>query len=171
MIFFPQQTLKLQRLSSTAVAVRHCPQNTSEHRATFRNPDLYKLSMLLPRSFWVCVRDITRPLCSPRSALHLPKRPLLRTLPSRNLSVVSLRASEGNDHESSLETDQDKPEHAVISTFDLFSIGGQCRSVSCCLFLLLRTAPLLPLTTAQLVRAARIQLGQCVREKYSSTTY
>ncbi|KAH9072176.1 serine dehydratase alpha chain-domain-containing protein [Lactarius deliciosus] len=57
--------------------------------------------MHLPRSFWICVRNTTHPL---------------------NLSVLS-RATEGNDHESSLETDQDKPEHAVISTFDLFSIG------------------------------------------------
>ncbi|KAI9464569.1 serine dehydratase beta chain-domain-containing protein [Lactarius psammicola] len=99
------------------------PSLSPEHRATSRKLDLYKLLMLLPRSFWICVRDTARPLCSPRPALHLPKLPLLRTLPSRNLSVVSLRANEGNDHESSLETGQDKPEHAVISAFDLFSIG------------------------------------------------
>ncbi|KAI9440489.1 serine dehydratase alpha chain-domain-containing protein [Lactarius indigo] len=78
--------------------------------------------MHLPSSFCFSVRNITRPLCSPRPALHLPKQPLLRTVLSRNLSVVS-RATESNDHESSLEADQDKSEHAVISTFDLFSIG------------------------------------------------
>ncbi|KAH9066612.1 L-serine ammonia-lyase [Lactarius vividus] len=76
--------------------------------------------MHLLRSFGFCVRNITHPLCFPHSAPHLSKRALLRTLPSRNLSVVS-HATEGN--EPSLETDQDKPEHAVISTFDLFSIG------------------------------------------------
>ena len=82
--------------------------------------------MILPRSLWIRARNITRPLC-----LAPLKPSLLRTLPSRNLSVQSLRPSEGNDHESTLETRQDKPEHAVISTFDLFSIGGQCRSLSC----------------------------------------
>lgn len=51
--------------------------------------------------------------------------------------MVPLRGSEGNDPESSVETEQDKPEHAVISTFDLFSIGGQCLSLS---FRLFRTA-------------------------------
>src|ERR1700761_5799649 len=101
--------------------------------------------MLLPRSLRICVRNITRPLCpSPRPVLYTPKLLLLRTLPSRNLSVVPLRASEGKEDESSLETDQDKPEHAVISTFDLFSIGGQCPSLSCRLFLLLRAAPIQP---------------------------
>lgn len=80
--------------------------------------------MLLPRSLWIHVRNYTRSLClSPRPVLHPQNRSLLRTLPSRNLSVVPLRGSEGNDPESSLEKDQDKPEHAVISTFDLFSIG------------------------------------------------
>jgi len=79
--------------------------------------------MLLPRSLWIRARNVTRPLCLAPRPLRTPKRSLLRTLPSRNLSVVPLRASEGNDHESTLETDQDKPEHAVISTFDLFSIG------------------------------------------------
>ena len=81
--------------------------------------------MLLPKSLRICVRNITRPLCpSPRPVLHTQKLSLLRTLLSRNLSVVPLRVNEGNDDESSLETDQDKPEHAVISAFDLFSIGG-----------------------------------------------
>jgi hypothetical protein len=88
--------------------------------------------MLLPRSLWIRARNITRPPClAPRLHLRTLKRSLLRALPSRNLSVLPLRATEGNDPESTLETDQDKPEHAVISTFDLFSIGGQCRLLSC----------------------------------------
>ena len=88
--------------------------------------------MLLPRSLWIRVRNNTRPLCLFRQpVLYTPKRSLLSF---RNLSAVC-RGSEGNDHESSVETERDKPEHAVISTFDLFSIGGLCLSLSC-----LRTA-------------------------------
>ncbi|KAN0137136.1 Serine dehydratase alpha chain domain containing protein [Lactarius tabidus] len=79
--------------------------------------------MLLPRSLWIRVNN-TRLCLSPRPVFHTQNRSLLRTtLPFRNLSVVPLRGSEGNEPESSRETDQDKPEHAVISTFDLFSIG------------------------------------------------
>ena len=93
--------------------------------------------MLLPRSLWIRVRNNTRPLCLFRQpVLHTPKRSPL-SFRNRNLSVVPLRGSEGNEPESSVETEQDKPEHAVISTFDLFSIGGQCLSLS---FRLFRTA-------------------------------
>ena len=88
--------------------------------------------MLLPRSLWIRVRNNTGPLCLFRQpVLYTPKRSLLSF---RYLSAVPLRGSEGNDPESSVETEQDKPEHAVISTFDLFSIGGQCLSLSCRLF-------------------------------------
>lgn len=49
-------------------------------------------------------------------------------LPSRNFSIKTLSHDvHGNgDTESNVESGLERPEHAVISTFDLFSIGGEC---------------------------------------------
>ncbi|KAI0255797.1 serine dehydratase alpha chain-domain-containing protein [Lactifluus subvellereus] len=77
--------------------------------------------MLSPRSCWTGFRHIARLPYLLKSPI--PPRWLSRTLPSRTLSVPSRRAYGDNDTKSSLETGPDKPEHAVISTFDLFSIG------------------------------------------------
>jgi len=56
---------------------------------------------------------------------HVTPRLLSRAPPSRNLNVLSPDHREDNASgaESSLEKEQERPEHAVISTFDLFSIG------------------------------------------------
>ncbi|KAH9993683.1 hypothetical protein BJV74DRAFT_363188 [Russula compacta] len=80
--------------------------------------------MLSPRPCWTLARHIRRwPHPSPQLRSHILPSLLLRSPPSRNVTALSLGSLEDNDTESSLERGPGKPEHAVISTFDLFSIG------------------------------------------------
>ncbi|KAI9511535.1 serine dehydratase alpha chain-domain-containing protein [Russula earlei] len=74
---------------------------------------------------WTVLRHAARFPYPSRS--HVIPRFLSRFPPSRNVSVPSLGAGhpEDNDTESSSERGPERPEHAVISTFDLFSIGGK----------------------------------------------
>ncbi|KAF8479721.1 serine dehydratase beta chain-domain-containing protein [Russula ochroleuca] len=79
------------------------------------------------RSFgpcWIAARYIAHP---PYPSLRLRSRiahQLLSGPPSsRNLNVRSLHTCEDKDSEFTLERGPERPEHAVISTFDLFSIG------------------------------------------------
>jgi hypothetical protein len=55
--------------------------------------------------------------------------PFNRTLPSRTvnagITTLSHNVHENGDSKSNVETGPERPEHAVISTFDLFSIGGK----------------------------------------------
>ena len=78
---------------------------------------------------WAAVRHLRRSLhtslrLSSRKTHHLPSGPLL----SRNINALSLDNRKDSDSESSLERGPERPEHAVISTFDLFSIGGECNA-------------------------------------------
>lgn len=83
--------------------------------------------MLSPRTCWTFSRHIARwPYPSPQLRTPIVPSLLLRSPPSRNVTALSLGSLEGNDTESSLERGSGKPEHAVISAFDLFSIGGEC---------------------------------------------
>lgn|SRR5712672_1401151 len=65
---------------------------------------------------------------------YVTPRLLLTSLSSRNVSVLSPDHLQVEDNasgaESNLEKGQERPEHAVISTFDLFSIGGECLQFS-----------------------------------------
>jgi hypothetical protein len=84
---------------------------------------------------WPAVRHLRR---SPCTSLRLSSRKTHRLLSgpllSRNINALSLddRNRKDSDSESSLERGPERPEHAVISTFDLFSIGGECNA-SCTL--------------------------------------
>jgi hypothetical protein len=49
---------------------------------------------------------------------------------SRNVSALSPDTRKDKDSESTLERGPERPEHAVISTFDLFSIGGEYNTSS-----------------------------------------
>jgi hypothetical protein len=85
--------------------------------------------MLSFGSRWTPVRHLRRSsyaslrLSSPKTHL-LPSGPLL----SRNINALSLDNRKGSDSDSS-ERGPERPEHAVISTFDLFSIGGECTAL------------------------------------------
>ena len=61
-----------------------------------------------------------------RRTLALPKRlqPPLRLLSNLSLKLVSEDSDNSNDHP----VERHLPEHAVISTFDLFSVGGTTKS-------------------------------------------
>jgi hypothetical protein len=82
-------------------------------------------SMILHISRW--------PYHASRLRLRLAA-PLPRSPPSRNLyarlSTLSHNVHETGDSKPSMETGLERPEHAVISTFDLFSIGGNCPKLS-----------------------------------------
>jgi len=76
----------------------------------------------------ILLRSVTRPLTgkfSSRRLLRPSIRPNIVTNPrSTSRSIVQVvQVEPSNDDESSGE--RQRPEHAVISTFDLFSIGGQ----------------------------------------------
>ena len=82
-------------------------------------------------SFGSAVRHIRR---SPHPSLRLSSRKThqLRSGPplSRNINALSVSTRKDSDSESTLERGPERPEHAVISTFDLFSIGGECTASS-----------------------------------------
>jgi len=75
-------------------------------------------------SRWIAVRHIA---LSPYSSLRLRSRITHQSLPrpplSRNINGPSHIARKDEDPVSGLERGPERPEHAVISTFDLFSIG------------------------------------------------
>ena len=60
---------------------------------------------------------------------HQQTRGFFQTFPSRSALNSAIRPKEKDDtvrDESKSEDSLGRPEHAVISTFDLFSIGGPC---------------------------------------------
>ena len=63
----------------------------------------------------------------------LPRQSALWPISRRNLSnlkseeaLAKAEAGEASSFDEPSKEDKPRPEHAVISTFDLFSIGGQC---------------------------------------------
>ena len=118
-----------------------------------------------------------------RSACHLHPQHVLRghgniAVAARNSSFVQLRrfsrtyqslepttasklARKANEDASQDEEVIERPEHAVISTFDLFSIGGVSQTYR---LLAGQTAKM----RAQLGQVARIQWGLCELGRYSS---
>ncbi|KAI0296015.1 serine dehydratase beta chain-domain-containing protein [Russula brevipes] len=82
--------------------------------------------MLPWRPRWTAVRLITRrPYPSLQQRTHVPPWLHLKPPPSRNVNGLSPSPDtrEADGSESTLKGGPEKPEHAVISTFDLFSIG------------------------------------------------
>lgn len=84
----------------------------------------------LMRSFvpcWTAVRRIGR---SPYPPVRLRSRITHQSLSgppsSRNFNALSPDACKDEGSEFTQERGPERPEHAVISTFDLFSIGGEC---------------------------------------------
>ena len=77
---------------------------------------------------WAALRHVRR---SPYPSLRLSSRITHQSLSgpplSRNINTLSLDTREDNNSE---ERGPERPEHAVISTFDLFSIGGECSANS-----------------------------------------
>ncbi|KAI0272658.1 serine dehydratase alpha chain-domain-containing protein [Gloeopeniophorella convolvens] len=72
----------------------------------------------------VCSRHIARqPFRIQPLTLPAVARCFSRTVPSRTSGLLSISAQENSDADSNIEIELEKPEHAVISTFDLFSIG------------------------------------------------
>jgi hypothetical protein len=90
-------------------------------------------SCMLPmRPYWYAAQRMARwPYCSSRLRSHIAPSLLFSpppTPPSRNimLSHDSHDVLEGCDAQSTESSGPERSEHAVISTFDLFSIGGKC---------------------------------------------
>jgi len=85
---------------------------------------------------------------------HPQTRGFSQTAPSRSALDFALKPKEGDilKAEAKNEDPLGRPEHAVISTFDLFSIGGP---YSCHAYLSFQTHVML----FQLVRAVRILLA------------
>jgi hypothetical protein len=103
-----------------------------------------------------------------RAALRTPvtfRRDHIRCIsrfPAVNFPTNNLTLSQGKEFDAPVETDSVKPGHAVISTFDLFSIGGE-HLLQCCP--LARDKINLLFKSAQ---AAHIQSDPCALGKYSS---
>jgi hypothetical protein len=83
--------------------------------------------MLSFGSCWKAVRHTERFLSYPSVRLRsrIAHQPLSGPPSSRNPSALSLDTRTDKDSESTRERGPERPEHAVISTFDLFSIGGE----------------------------------------------
>ena len=80
--------------------------------------------------------------------------------PVVNFPTNNLALSQGKEFDAPVEPDSVKPGHAVISTFDLFSIGGEY---------LLRYCPCGEINLLfKSAQAAHIQSDPCARGKYSS---
>jgi hypothetical protein len=81
------------------------------------------------RSFVPCWIALRRTGRSPYPPLRLRSRITHQSLSgppsSRNLNALSPDASKDKGSEFTHESGPERPEHAVISTFDLFSIGGE----------------------------------------------